>query len=755
MKRFLALILMVVVVVGLVGCGSDVSTEISEEQHSAETEIELQTARALGLISEEWEKDLGVVAKNNEFCALMTEVIRLRYGEGEFMDAWLENAKLAMDNTDELTRGGGAEIIFVAALSVKMDDYHSGAYLQPDLDGWTRGEAIDGVPYRAELFPVLTEPYYNKNWSFQCNDVFWEAVAQYPWHRMSPVSHKTVMEYDPDTLSMRYTDPFTREEAVLAALRCYESWFPREYVAVDSAEAQAYDATIITAELLQKESSLPEVTHNNLPSEWKGMFSYTKGNTKPAMLDGFHERDVRFLAENGMNFLRTFISFTSFRYPDYPEDGTQVNLAELRDLDRLVSWAMEYDVHLSVGMNSRPGYPEGVDGENQGAGNHNWPTEAEWSLIRDYWVMLAARYADIPAKNLTFELCAEWAADNEELLADFSQQWGQIAADIWEISPDRVIMASHDTAAEEKLAMAEALAAQGISIATHPYYPGSIRYFNYQIRTDHGYTEDVQWPMVWFPTDDFNENNVPVRLSGDIGGTTLSIYVMQEELFATETGEPTMYVHADGNLVGSHTYTMGGAEDACIVTIPEGAQEVLLTHTGHVWLFSITAEGAFGTTQVMTNDAYRSVTPGQADLVLRDGAWADAENRVYDGEVFYNAALKPYVEIAEKYNVGFMVNEYTFFDREEDQNEPIPLDGYLAYFDDTIGVFEKYDIGYALTFVSHLQSSLIGDARNQYSMYSEHPDYLGTQTYTYDNGFSETFLVNNTLMEIIRKHTMQ
>ena len=47
---------------------------------------------------------------------------------------------------------------------------------------------------------------------------------------------------------------------------------------------------------------------------------------------------------------------------------------------------------------------------------------------------------------------------------------------------------------------------------------------------------------------------------------------------------------------------------------------------------------------------------------------------------------------------------------------------------------------------------VIGDEREGYSMWSECPDYLGTLTYTYDNGFSETFSVNNTLLDLIQEH---
>lgn len=76
---------------------------------------------------EELQQDDQKAIQYDEFCALLSNVISLRYREGPWLEAWMENAAAATDCTEPMTRGGGAEVIFVGVLSVGMDDYHSGA----------------------------------------------------------------------------------------------------------------------------------------------------------------------------------------------------------------------------------------------------------------------------------------------------------------------------------------------------------------------------------------------------------------------------------------------------------------------------------------------------------------------------------------------------------------------------------------------------------------------------------------------------
>ena len=226
-NRILSLILCTMMLSGLLsGCGGNTEPSNPTETLSAETELEIQTAISLGLVPEELQKDYSKTIQYNEFCSMLTEVICLRYGESVYLDTWLKNATTALESAELMTRGGGAEALFAAALSVGMDDYHSGAYLQENLDGRTQGKATEGLPWREDLFPVLTEAYHNKNWGESYEQAFGGA-ERYAWHRASAISHKTLLEHDPDTLSMRYQDAFTRAESITAALRCYELYHRR------------------------------------------------------------------------------------------------------------------------------------------------------------------------------------------------------------------------------------------------------------------------------------------------------------------------------------------------------------------------------------------------------------------------------------------------------------------------------------------------------------------------------------------------
>ena len=179
------LICVILLAMVLSGCGEP--GEQPQEALTEEAEIELQTAIELGLVPEELQQDYQKAIQYDEFCALLTNVISLRYGEGPWLDAWQENAALAMNCTEPMTRGGGAEVIFVGALSVGMDDYHSGAYLQADIDGSTQGAALEGAPWRADLLPILDAPYENKVWGETYESGF-QGAERYVWHRASAVS---------------------------------------------------------------------------------------------------------------------------------------------------------------------------------------------------------------------------------------------------------------------------------------------------------------------------------------------------------------------------------------------------------------------------------------------------------------------------------------------------------------------------------------------------------------------------------------
>lgn len=752
-KHTVSFILCAAMLLGLLsGCGGNTEESAPTENLPAETELEIQTAIDLGLVPEEMQKDYGKQIQYNEFVPMMTSVIALRYGEGEYLDKWLEVSGIAAERDTLMLRGEGAGVIFAAAVSVGMDDYHSKASAQRDLDGETQGAAISYVPDMSDMFPFMAEPYYNRDWGEELENHFLGA-ERYPWHRYSPISGKTLLDIDTQTPSMRYEEPFTRAEAICAALRCYESWTKPEYVSIKDSSATSYDGSIITDALLKKESSLPEVTHNALPADWQGMCIYEKGVTLYSLSSPFRERNMKFLAENDMNFGRVYLSFSSLRYPDFPEDGTQVNLVELRDLDQMLAWAMEYDVHMSLCMLTPPGYGPEEDVAYQSIGDENWPDAERWQLIHDYWVMLAERYKEIPGKNLTFELCTEWGSGDSDHLRDFRNNWTEIAADIRKVSPERVLIAGFDLYDAGKQEMADTMASLGVSLAAHPYFPSELAFYG---REDHiyGIGEYLTWPMPYFPTADFDNGSAPLTIGGNIGGTTLSIYAMEGHVWSTETGDPVLTVAADGKVIDTFAFENGAGAEHMTVSVPEGAKEVTITHTGYIRLYCLKAEGDFGTKAVLTTESFgSSLGQGGAALILdEEGNWADVKGRLYDAEAVFTDGLKPYMDIAEKYNVGFMVNEFVFSQGYEDTNEPKNLDAQMAYYADCIDMFEEKQIGYALSMVTHGGIGPILDEREGYKIWSNYPEYIDNRTYTYDTGFSETVPVNNTLLKLIREH---
>jgi len=556
-KKIICLSVVFVILLGLMaGCGNkETNISVSNESEQSETneyteldeetKLEIQSAVELGLVPENLQTDYYKQIQYNEFIPMMTNVISLRYGEGEYLDEWLEVSAIAEERDTPMTRGEGAGVIFAAAVTVGMDDYHSKAAAQRDLDGETQGAAIEYIPDMSDMFPFMAEPYYNRNWGEELENHFLGA-ERYPWHRYSPVSGKTLMDIDTETPSMRYRDAFSRAEAICAALRCYESWVAREYIDLTDTKAVVYDASIITEELLNKESALPEVSHNNLPSDWQGQFIYTnKAGTNCAWADFYKERDIRFLAENDMNIARVSLGFSTLQYPNYPENGQQINLSELKELDQMIACAMKYDVHITLGMMGLPGYGNSEDDNYQAIGDHNWPDAEHRQLIHDYWVMLANRYKDIPSKNLTFELCAEWSVSDAQKVNDFNNLWSSTVRDIRNISPERVLIASFDIYDANKHELADTMANLGVSLAVHPYFPSEFAFYG---REDHiyGIGEYLTWPMPYFPTADFDNGNVPITISGNIGGTTLSIYAIEGHVWSTETGDPVLTVAADG-----------------------------------------------------------------------------------------------------------------------------------------------------------------------------------------------------------------
>ena len=203
------------------------------------------------------------------------------------------------------------------------------------------------------------------------------------------------------------------------------------------------NADIITADLLEKETSLPMATCQQLPSQWHGVV-FNDWNWLDWRFGTdleIYEYEVQAVKDAGFNFIGLNLDISWLQ--DYwvqrdtgpflemmdPEDAGSFSLERLEKLDRLLAWCMERDIHLNI----RVTLPGNVDHELSAMQALSSGTFSG-NLVR-YWQALARRYREIPNNYLSFTLLSNKysGVNNSALLPSVDA--------IREESPDRCIIA--------------------------------------------------------------------------------------------------------------------------------------------------------------------------------------------------------------------------------------------------------------------------------------------------------------------------
>ena len=460
MKKLISLLLVSAMLVSFAACAggstSDVppdttietgqnADELTEEtDHVIETgqdadglTAEIDRAISYGLVPEELQGDYDASVTFRQYSQMLTNLIRIwdesRLGE------WEEIIALAAESDEEMQREDG--ILATAYAMVLMGQNAPGAdslHLDIDqiMDQITEqlpGE-IDTPSWDYPLFPSWEEMGFE--W---CNSNYmWGGVSTCAI-LISRVSGQAIYPYDFEGKSAHLQDPLTREEAICAVLRLGETdpaILEPEGTYVQLSDVGSYDKTIITDDLLNSDTNLPEVTQAQLPSDWKGVgLSSSKNEGIGAGCTDFRETDIKFLADNGFNFTRIFFSLSTLRFPDYPEDGRLVNENELRDLDQLIAWGMEYGVHIQIAMSF---YLD--EGGNDKTDDSIASNDAQWAMVQDYWTMLARRYAGIPSRYLTFDLSNEIQPGEEDNLAYAESKLSELVSAVRMADAQRVLL---------------------------------------------------------------------------------------------------------------------------------------------------------------------------------------------------------------------------------------------------------------------------------------------------------------------------
>lgn len=204
----------------------------------------------------------------------------------------------------------------------------------------------------------------------------------------------------------------TVESMIEMALRLYNSF----YIAPDPVsyeECVIADPSILTADLLNRKTDLPDANCTYLPSEWHGVAmddlrtSYEDGNYH---YDGeIYEYEIQAVKDAGFNYIGLQLDFSWLQGNGYhrgdPLDGN-LDLNRLKTLDQILAWCMERDIHLDIRCSGSGGHDEN--------GNRVWNDSSEDAQkFAEIWKVLAKRYAKVPNTYLSFTLLEHIRRGNE------------------------------------------------------------------------------------------------------------------------------------------------------------------------------------------------------------------------------------------------------------------------------------------------------------------------------------------------------
>ena len=291
------------------------------------------------------------------------------------------------------------------------------------------------------------------------------ATVSYALTRFDRKTGEKLMPWD-ENRNLNFTANMTVQEVVETALRYHNALEPKpDFVPYD--EITHYDESIITPDLLAKETDLPEASCTSLPAQWHGI-SLSETDQADSMT---YEHEIQAIKDAGFNFIHYNFSFLYYhgRVADCLYDNTDyirgLNENRLKELDQILAWCMERDIHLNLECHFGIGWPGSFD-TNKLVDNMDYALS-----LSEAWKALARRYADIPNEYLSFTLLAHSWGRSDEAHAVFLTP---TVEGIREVSPDRCMM----TAVGESHLTGSGAASLGIAL-TSPCKWGEDFYFTY------------------------------------------------------------------------------------------------------------------------------------------------------------------------------------------------------------------------------------------------------------------------------------
>ncbi|MBN2008591.1 cellulase family glycosylhydrolase [candidate division KSB1 bacterium] len=230
----------------------------------------------------------------------------------------------------------------------------------------------------------------------------------------------------------------------------------------------------------------------------------------------FEEEDFEIMTTWGFDFARIPMSYWTWGSKN---DWTKIDENVLKDIDEVVKFGKQYNVHINLNFHRLPGYC--INGRDQEPMDlfEDTPENIQKALDASayHWKHFAARYKGIPSSQLSFDLINEPPhLENEARYVDVVKA---LIAAIRAEDPERLIVVDgKDVGRNPVLAIAD----RGVVQSTRGYDPMSVSHYT----------------AGWVPKDAFQTFNLPTwPLTGD-DGKVWDKAVLKETLI--DTWKPVM-----------------------------------------------------------------------------------------------------------------------------------------------------------------------------------------------------------------------
>lgn len=434
---------------------------------------------------------------------------------------------------------------------------------------------------------------------------------------------------------------------VLAATTCYVSAEESkpELVPMDSNEAH-------NTELHIYKIDMPDASWNALP-RWRGVTLANMeelGFQSAEQPNYFSYEDMRDIDQLGFNFIRVPLDTRML-----VSDGS-VYTEKLENLDDLIRWGAEFEIHICLDVHSTFGM---VTGSSE---NTIWENPEEQELFITFWDMLADRYAEIPNSLLSFNLMNEPHEVDEETYVALARR--AIEA-IRRHSSDRLIFTDMLDAGKTPI---YSLVEDKVAQAIHMYEPRALTHWGIDDDLGGGYPVIMMKPMI----SDDESGLQEIVIEGNFPEGTKISFVLGD---IHKNG--TLYLNADGNDIFRRDYGFDAVgENGCDYIDEEGGpgeyrgyyveNTAILPADAQKLHLGIDGESMWAEINKIVIDTGEQTLVFEKNSIVPEGTnlhEVPNPHIVIDGEKIYDDH-DVFFSVIDKDWIGAKLDEYSAFSRE-------------------------------------------------------------------------------------------